>query len=266
MRTLNRIKLGLSLLAIAFSTPSALAASDWRINPQGNGVTDASTVSTLGVGGVGYIQIQPDALTPGQYSFIEHGAYQAYAPNSTAPFPGHEITITYSVLGTSNLGDPAALRMTGGRIDLYSDAGGDFGTYAPNYGADNGTHFGSFNIVSGYVANRQGQVIVNAQGISGSFAPGFLFNSDGVDLANLPNIQLQLALYNQQIQPDGPIIAGVICGIANACAANRLAQSQTSLTVQDTGSVSISAVPEPLAPAMWLLGLGLIGGIARRRR
>ncbi|NTV68744.1 MAG: flocculation-associated PEP-CTERM protein PepA [Azonexaceae bacterium] len=266
MRSLNKIKHGLSILALAVSTQSALAAEPWQINPLGSGTSGASTVSALDVSGIGFVQMQPDANVPELFNFIEHGAYQALSFGSSSPSAGNEITVSYSVSGSGSSVDPGALRLTAGRIDLYSDSSRDFGSMAPNYGADNGTHIASFNVSYGYVANSQGMVVVNATGVAGSFASGYLFNSAGADLATLSNVQLQLSLFNQPITPDGPMIAGVVCGIAAACPEGNFSPSPLAFTVQDRGAVSISAVPEPESSAMFLAGLGLLTVVARRRR
>lgn len=266
MRLSNQVKYGLSILAISFSAQSALAASDWQINPLGSGAAGASTVSALNVGGLGFVQKTPDATTPALFTFIEHGAYQVFSPGSLSPFPDREITVTYSVSGSGNSDNPGALQMSAGQIDIFSDANRDFGTMAPNYGAGNGTRIASFTVNFGYVANAEGLVIVNSTGVAGSFAQGYLFDAGGNDLATLSEVRLQLGLYNQLTLPDAAIMSGVVCGIAGACQGGPVSFSPLAFTVRDSGSVSISAVPEPETSAMLLAGIGLIAAVARRRR
>ncbi|UCV18890.1 flocculation-associated PEP-CTERM protein PepA [Ferribacterium limneticum] len=266
MRILRQMMYGLSILAIAVSSQSALAANDWQINSAGSGAGGATAVSALDVNGVGFVQVQPDDNAPGLFSFIEHGAYRALNTDGSTQFGAHEITVSYSVSGSGNFLDQSALRMSAGRIDLYSDANLDFGTGATHYGADNGTRFASFEIVDGYLANDQGLFIVNARGIAGSFAEGYLFNAAGTDMATLSNVQLELALFNQPSIPDGPIISGIVCGLAQACSSGPVSLSPLAYTVQDRGSVTISAVPEPESSAMLLAGLGVVAAVARRRR
>lgn len=266
MRVIRQIMHGLSILAIAVSSQSALAGNGWQINSAGSGANGATAISALDVNGVGFVQIQPDADTPGLFSFIEHGAYRALTPDGRTQFGANEITVTYSVFGSLSNGDASTLRMSSGQIDLFSDPNFDFGSGATHYGADNGTRFASFEIFEGYPANDQGLIIVNARGIAGSIVEGYLFNAAGTDLATLTNVQLQLALNNQPGSWDEPIVAGVVCGIAKACKNGLISPSPLAFTVQDRGSVSISAVPEPESSAMLLAGLGLVAALARRRR
>lgn len=269
MRSLNKLKHGLSILALAVSAQSALAADDWQINALGSGANGASAVSSLNFTGVGFIEMVPVMDSSEAFTFIEHGAYQVFSPGGYSPFAGNEITVTYSVLGTGSFLDPSALRLTSGQVNLFSDSNQDFGSMAPNYGADNGTRIASFSISNGYVADvgdNQQMVVVDAVGVAGSFTSGYLFNSAGTDMATLSNVQLQLALFNQPIIPDAQMIAGVVCGIAGACPEGVVSLSQLSFVAQDVGAVSISAVPEPASSAMFLAGLGLLAAVARRRR
>lgn len=266
MRIIRQMVHGLSILAIAVSAQSALAANDWQINAAGSGAGGATAISTLDVHGVGFVQSLPDANTTDLYSFIEHGAYRALSPDGSPLFGTHEVTVTYSVFGSGSFSDASALRMTGGRIELFSDASPDFGTTATNYGADNGTRFASFDIFAGYPANDQGLFVVNARGVAGSFVEGYLFNAAGTDMATLTDVQLLLELRNQPGSWDEPIVAGVVCGIAQACPNGPISPSPLAFTVEDAGSVSISAVPEPQTSAMLLAGLGLIVAVARQRR
>lgn len=261
----NRIKRCLGIFAVALSSQAAIAADTWQINPVGSGVAAASSVSTVNVGGVGFVQVIPDANNPYAFTFLEHGAYQALNGDGSAPFGANDLTVTYSVSGFGNFLDPSALHMTAGQINLYSDPLFDFATSAANYGADNGKLVASFNIFDGYVANSQGMVTVKASGIANSFSQGYLFNADGTDMASLSNVQLLLNITNQVSTPDNLIIAGIVCGLAAACD-NGLALSPQAFTVEDSGSVSILAVPEPETLSMLLAGLGLIAGLSRRRR
>jgi hypothetical protein len=131
--------------------------------------------------------------------------------------------------------------MTGGRINIYADPVFDFATSAANYGADNGK-------------------------LVGSFSQGYLFTANGTDMASLSGVKLQLNIANNASMPDDLIVSEIICGLAAACGGGSFALSQQAFTVQDSGSVNISAVPEPEAAAMLLAGLGLIAGMAHSRR
>lgn len=265
-RFTRNISQGLGIFALALSTHSAFAASDWQINSLGTGAGAASGVSSVNVGGVGYVQLLPSTSdAPFTFTFVENGAYRILAADGS-PFGGNDLTAIYSAVGSGSQIDPSALHMNGGHIDLYSDSNFDFASSEANYGADNGKLIASFNITGGHVADAQGTVAVQATGIAGSFAQGYLFTANGTDMANLSGVQLQLNLANSPIVPSPLVISEIVCGLANACPGGSVILSPAAFTVQDTGTVSISAVPEPESAAMLLAGLGLIAAIARRRR
>lgn len=271
LMTFNRftksLKQRLFVLAVVLSSQSAIAASDWQINPIGSGASAASLVSSLNVGGVGYVQLLPtDTGNPYAFTFIENGAYRILNAERSAPFGANDLTATYSVIGTGSFLDQSALRMFGGRINLYADPIFDFATSTANYGSDNGKLVASFNIFDGYAVNNQGMVTVKATGIAGSFSQGYLYTANGTDMASLSNVQLELNITNAGSMPDDLINSEIICGLAAACGGGSVSQSFPGFTVQDSGSVSISAVPEPETAAMLLAGLGFIIGIAHRRQ
>lgn len=253
-------------LAFVLSSQSAIATEDWQINPVGSGASTARRVSSVNIGGVGYVQLLPtDTGNPYAFTFIENGAYRILNADGSAPFGANDLTATYSVIGTGSYLDRKALRMSGGQIKLYADTAFDFATSAANYGTDNGKLVASFNIFDGYIADDQGMVAVKARGITGSVSQGYLYTASGTDMAGLSNVQLELNISNALRMPDALIVSEIICGLADACEGGNVTLSQQAFTVQDSGSVSISAVPEPGAAAMLLAGLGFIAGMAYRR-
>jgi len=266
------IRLGLSALAIAVSAQSAFAASAWQINPLGSGLAGASSVSAINVGGVGFVQLLPNGIDSPLFTFIETGVYRALNADGSGPFGANDLTVTYSVSGTGNFLDASALHLNTGSINLYADPNFDFGTSTATYGADNGTKVGSFDIFSGYVA-QTGLVTVNANGVAGSILSGYLFNAEGADLATLSNVQLQLSIFNRPIWPvDSMLVSEIICDMAGykggGCDGDGtpFIPTQFAFAVQDGGSVTISAVPEPETLTLLLAGLGLIGVVGRRRQ
>lgn len=268
-RLTNSLKNALGIVALAVTTQSALAA-DWQINPAGGGVAGASSVSTIKVGGDGFVQILPDSNNSGAFTFIEYGAYRALNADGSAPFGASDLTVTYSVSGTGNFYDPSALRLNSGSINLFSDPNFDFATSTGSYGADNGNLVASFSVFAGYVANSSGLVAVKASGVAGSFTQGYLFDSNGTDLALLPAVLLELNIFNQPNMPGSLQVTEIACGMAGyagpGCDGSSFVPSPLAYTVQDAGSVSISAVPEPDAAALLLAGLGLVALVARSRR
>ena len=257
-------------LMLALTPLVAQAAPTWQINTLGTGAIDAVTVSSVTVGGVGYVQIIPDGQ--GGFTFFEHGAYQLLSSNGGTPFGTQDITVAYNVLGAGNFdnyGNLLALQFNSGSINLFVDSQFDFATSAGNYGADNGTPLASFSIFSGGVdATRLASV--NAQLIQGSLLAGYLFDANGQDLASADNVLMQLAIYNQPTLPDALLVSEIVCGMAGStgsgCDGTPFANTPLAFVVRDGGSLTLSSVPEPGSIGLLLAGLGMIPVVAKRRR
>ena len=266
-RWLSRIALTLALAPLA-----AQATPAWQINTMGTGVSGAETVSSVTVGGVGFVQIIPDANMQGGFTFLEHGAYQLLSANGSTPFGAQDITVAYTVLGGGyfdNYGNMLALQFNSGSINLFVDATFDFATSAGNYGADNGTPLASFSIFGGGVdANRLASV--NAQLIQGSLLAGYLFDANDQDLANADNVLMQLAIYNQPITPSTLQVSELVSGMAGStgpgCDGSAFANTPFAFVVSDGGSLALSSVPEPGSLGLLLAGLVMIPVVAKRRR
>lgn len=260
-RFATRIKPIFCLLALAHFAHTAQAAPEWQINTSGLGLTGATAVSEVQVGGVGFIQLQP--LSETKFSFIEHGAYRLAMPGT------QEITVTYSVGGSGLFANPFALHFNSGSINLFADPNFDFATDASTYGADNGTFLGSFSIFDGGVT-QTGMVKLSARLDMGSLLSGYFFDADGKDLANAGNVLMQLGVFNETTTPDALLVSEIVCGLSGyagpGCDGTPYANSPMAFTVRDGGMVSLAAVPEPGTSALLVAGLGLIPFAMRRRR
>lgn len=259
----------LCMLAFASISHATQAASSWQINPEGTGQAGATSLTTLNVGGVGFVQIQPDASNPTQYSFVENGAYRAVQADGVTPFGSHDLTITYSVIGTGSFLSPGALQFTSGKIDIYSDANFDFASTTGTYGADNGKAVARFNITGGNV-DSTGLVKLNASVASGSMQSGYFFGANGNDLAG-SHVQMNLGVYNQPLpNPDNVVVSEIVCGMSaypgSGCNGTPYVNTFLASTVRDGGFVSLSPVPEPTLAAMMSAGLGILTFVSRRRK
>jgi hypothetical protein len=267
-RSMTPVTCWLCALALALSSQAAQAAPEWKINPDGTGAGSATTVSTIDVGGAGFVQILPDIGGP-TFQFVEHGAYQVLKADGSAPFGTRDLTVTYSVSGTGNFLNPAELRFTSGAIDLYADPISDFASATSNYGADNGTHVARFSVFDGGVTPL-GMVGVQASIVPGSLLAGYLFAADGSDLAARDNAMMELVIFNETVVPDALLVSEVVCGMAGyggpGCDGTPFANSDFAYAVRDGGYVTVSSVPEPETIGMMLVGLGLISVVTRRRR
>lgn len=260
-RTANRIKQGLWILALALTAPIAQAAPAWQINPSGLGVSGATAVSEVTVGGVGFVQRQPTSET--DFTFTEHGAYRLALPGA------QEITVVYSVAGNGLFANPFALHFNTGSINLYADPNFDFASATGTYGADNGTPLASFSIFAGGIASN-GMVNLSARLDAGTLRSGYLFDAAGNDLANADNVLMQLGVFNQTTTPDALLLSEIVCGLAGyggaGCNGSPYVASPFAFTVQDGGQMSLASVPEPATSVLLLAGLGVIPLAARRRR
>lgn len=257
----------LSALALLFITQLAIAAPAWQINTTGQGTGGATAVSSIAVGGVGFVQILPAGPFSPDFTFIENGAYQLVQPDGS-PFGTNDITVTYAIGGSGSFINPLALSFTSGVIKLYVDSVFDFASAASNYGADNGTLLGRFNVLSGGLSPN-GLVSLQARLDPGTLLAGYLFDAAGNDLSNATNVLLDLGVYNQTTDPTPLLVSEIICGLANYggtdCLNTPFANSPLAYTVADGGRVSLSSVPEPASLGLLMAGLGVIPISSRLR-
>lgn len=256
-------------LSLSIAAQAAWAAPVWQFNPAGSGPGDATSLSSLAVGGVGFVQIIPDANNPTTFTFLEQGAYQALQADGVTPFGSRDLTITYSVMGTGSFLNPTALQFSSGNISLFSDGVFDFASTAGNYGADNGAALARFKVVGGGL-DSSGLVSVNAAMVTGSLLPGYLFAADGSDLATYSSVLMNLGVFNQPTNPDSLLVSEIVCGLSTypgpGCDGTPFANSPLAFVVRDGGFVSVSAVPEPDVLGLSAAGLGLLLVASRRRR
>ena len=271
-RSANRLThwLAATALALGLAPQAAQAAPAWQINTSGQGASGATAVSTVAVGGVGFVEIIPSASNPTGFTFVEHGAYQLLQSSGSAPFGSQDLTVAYSVSGTGSFLNPLALHFTTGSISLYVDTLFDFGSSAGNFGADNGTLLGSFSVIDGGLAPT-GLVSVQARLNKGSLLSGYLFDGNGNDLTSADNVLMQLGVFNQVTIPDPLLVSEIVCGLSGSTGDgcnghSAFTNTPFAYTVRDGGGVALSTVPEPGSIGLLLAGLGLIPVAARRRR
>lgn len=272
-RMVTGMKQAFCLLALTFSAQVVQAAPQWQMNPKGSGLSEASTISVVNAGGVGFVQILPNANDASTFTFIEHGAYQLLQSDGLTPFGVEDLTVAYSVSGIGSFNasgsiNAFALQFTSGTIDIYGDPIFNYATATTHYGVDDGVHIATFNVFSGSL-NESGLFTVKANAIANSMLSGYLFAADGSDLATHDNVLMELNVSNKVIFPDDLMVSGVICGLAtytgSGCNGTTFSNSVLAFAESDEGYVSITAVPEPQMFSMLLTGLVLIA-FSRNRR
>jgi len=266
-----------SVLAIAaLAGVSSAQAGIVQFNPAGAGSAGAIPVtSAITAHGSGFVMTQPNPNDPTNFLFSETGAYQLTQPDGSSPIGTHDITLTYSVMGTVNPLS-GALSFSTGAFSLYSDATFNYGTGSSNpsvvYGANDGSLIASFLISSG-LGNASGNVHLQGTAIAGSILPGFFFSSSGIDLSTTGNLQFAVDIGNAiDLAPSATVISELVCKAAGfpgpGCNGSDYSNTPYYFVVSDGGATSLSTndVPEPGSGSLVFAGIAGLGLFSRRSR
>ncbi|ANQ86608.1 hypothetical protein dqs_3591 [Azoarcus olearius] len=269
MKTARQTLFGLAALALTAIAPVAQAAPVWMVNPEGTGAAGASALQTLGVAGVGFVQLTPDAANPANFTFVEYGAYRAVKGDGTTPYGSNDLTIRYTVSGSGSFLNPASIGFSSGSVEIYSDAAFDYGTSNGTYGADNGTLIAKLSVVGGNTDTTTGAVTISAGVIPGSMLAGYFFDAAGNDLAGFARVLFSMNLRNQFAAPEPLLVSEIVCEMAGhtgaGCDGTPFLPTQFAFLVRDSGFATVQVVPEPPAGGLALAAVGLLGFTLRRR-
>jgi hypothetical protein len=145
--------------AVALSFAGAAHAgpvlNDWKFNPLGTGVSNASNVHEyLDVVGNAFIQLT--ATGANSFSFKETAVFYVPGidgtPFDTEMYPNGNanITATFTAFGTGSFN--GAFTFAGGTINLYQDNAANYGSTAGFYGANDGKLIASFDVLNAAAA------------------------------------------------------------------------------------------------------------------
>lgn len=270
-------------LAIAGTASAAPVMNDWVFNPNGGGYEAGQQVKEyLDVNGNAFIQITPTGGN--NFSFREHAVFRSTQADGIGElFPvayaGGNITATFEAVGTGTFGE--GFTFSGGTIRMYQNpTGGQYGGTNGVFGANLGNLIATFTVLPGGGGDvdasgspvGNGNVSVFAKAAEGGLAPGYFYNSDGVDLSTKALLSFAFTNANP-VSNDGltaNLVPEVACEFAgftgNGC--NGQAYSNTPgqyFFVSNNGQFKLAEVPEPGSLA--LFGIAMLGaGFASRKR
>lgn len=271
----------LSLVALvamfmAGTNSSATFLNDWYLDIDGGpgGFEPFQINEFMDIVGPSYIiNTFEEGETAG--TFEEFGALQSSSADGGTLFPwvpNYELTGLFYGFGDVDL-EAGTVVFNGGELEVYSDSTPDFGTNAGDdviYGANNGTHIGSFNVKSGLgqvnpTGIPNGQLTISFE--STFLQPGFWFDSGINDLSDLDPISFLLGFSTTNasyVENPSPILVSEL-GNKFAGVADPANNPPDDLFISANGQYRLQVIPEP--GTLILLGLGLLGitGYGRRK-
>jgi hypothetical protein len=274
--------------AVALSFAGAAHAgpvlNDWKFNPLGTGVSNASNVHEyLDVVGNAFIQLTTTGAN--SFSFKETAVFYVPGIDGT-PFDSElypngnaNITATFTAFGTGSFN--GAFTFAGGTINLYQDNAANYGSTAGFYGANDGKLIASFDVLNGgggkvdALGNPigNGEVTVFAKADAGDLASGYFFRGNGNDLSMEKILSFAFTNANPVSVPSGRLVSEVACQMAGAapvgtnCATGAGYSNQPGqyFFVGNNGQFKLAEVPEPGSLA--LFGIAMLGaGVTLRKR
>lgn len=286
MKTKQIIAAAVATLGIAAATPASSAEFlfNYAINPNGTGFGGATTINEyLDIVGPSYVQTTTPTGT-GAFTFTENGAFVTSTHDGGAAYPfTNQLTATLTNnTGFGSLVGGSVTYNPGGAIQLYSDTTADFATTNSIYGANNGTNFGTFEVVSGGgaiqptgVPNGDQTIIARATALTA----GYFFTDTGVDLSTLIGTGTDLLFgfvtvnASRVVNPTANVVGEIVGQLAgDATFTNCLPGEVSATCTTGAGEFVISnngqfrlAVPEPTSIALFGAALALFGFTRRRQ-
>lgn len=258
---MSRLKFALAAAAVLAATP-VLAAPNW-IGTADYGVETVGPFNTYDFSSAGILLLDPQDAT------TAHGFYQSFVTahlldgllvaNNGLAAGNYEITIVanFNSARTSVNAYGETFSVNGGSFSLWLDTTPD-----RDFAADSGFANG-IRIMEGSISGGSGSL-----GYAGAMQFGGAaldLTVTGYDASVFSPATIAAGNSTFSLRLDAPFDAAFTAPIDSVQGVSFNAASGDLLYVAD-GSLILTAVPEPQALAMLLAGLGLVGGMARRRR
>jgi hypothetical protein len=257
------------------SSASALTYSPFGINVDGDGAAgiDINVLELMNFEGISFVNNTFTSQVA--FNFTNAGVFRVVSDDNgnSTPFNGKELTATFTGgAGTGTLG--GSITFTSGALDFYVDDTPDYATPGGSaganiYGANNGTHIGTFDLTFG-------NGLINPLGVPNgaislgfkatNLVAGYWFDEWGNDLFNNTNVVNFVTNNASRVAALSTLAKNeIVCQLNGFdCPTGNSFDNLPQTFVLSGNGQDRMAIPEPASLA--LIGIGLLGMSFKRRQ